>query len=390
MKKSIILLLILISVGSYAQTSFQITCNPFLQNMQSNAVTVFWEVNKTAKSWIEMGTNSVLGTKVTHSEDGLIDVGNGIQKVKLENLKAGEKYFYRVCSKEITTLQGYKVIYGDSVFSQMYSFTMPPKPVEAFSFLVFNDLHNNASFVGNVTNSHPEFSFAVFNGDIPTDINDETNFCKYIFSPLSTAFATQKPIVMVRGNHETRGAASRNLYKYFDTPTGKYYYSYTWGNTFFLILDCGEDKQDANREYFGLADYDKYRSTEAVWLQEVVKSKEFKQAKFKVVCIHMPIAQKSIGAVADDHGTNDCGKKFLPILNKAGVDLILSGHTHTYRIIQKEKGFSTCPIVIGGAPYSAKSPDKTTYTKVEVSSKSLVARLMNLSGKEIDKVEITK
>ena len=390
MKSILISVLISISIGIYAQSGLEITCNPFLQNMQANEVTIFWEVNKTATSWVEMGTNLHLGSKVIYSENGLIGVGSGIQKIRLENLNPEQKYFYRVCSKEITTQQAYKVVYGDSVFSKVYSFTTPIKTVSSFSFLVFNDLHNNAGFVEKTTNANPDFSFGIFNGDILTDTNNESDYCKNIFSVLSTAFATQKPMFLIRGNHETRGAAARNLYKYIATPSGKYYYTYTWGNTCFLMLDCGEDKPDNNKNYFGLADYDKYRSEEATWLQEIVKSKEFKQAEFKVVCIHMPLAMKPMGPDFDDHGTADCSKKFLPILNKAGVDLILSGHSHIYRIIKKEKDFSMCPVIIGGAPYSANEPDKTTYTKVEITPKSLVARLINVSGKEIDKVEVTK
>lgn len=390
MKKIFISLFISISIGVYAQSGLKITCNPFLQNMQSREVTVFWEVNITATSWIEMGTDLQLGTKVTHSEDGLIDVGKGIQKIRLENLNPGQQYYYRVCSKALITQHAYKVVYGDSVFSKVYSFTTPVKAIGSFSFLVFNDLHNNASFVEKVTTTNPDFSFAVFNGDILTDSNDESDYCKNIFAPLSTAFATQKPIVLARGNHETRGAAARYLYKYIATPSGKYYYSYTWGNTFFMVLDCGEDKLDTNKNYYGLADYDKYRSEEAIWLQEIVKSQEFKNAKFKVVCTHMPMVMKPTIVGDEDHGTDDCNKKFLPIPNKAGIDLILSGHSHTCMLIKKEKGISKCPVIVGGAPYSEKEPGKTTCTKVEVTPNRLVARLIDLSGKEIDKVEIVK
>lgn len=54
-----------------------------------------------------MGTDLHLGSKVIHSENGLIDVGSVIQKIRLENLNPGQEYFYRVCSKEIITQQAY-------------------------------------------------------------------------------------------------------------------------------------------------------------------------------------------------------------------------------------------------------------------------------------------
>ena len=278
-------------------------------------------------------------------------------------------------SCEVKTLEPYKVVYGDTLYSKVYTFTTPLKDEKEFSFLAFNDVHNLPQFIEGVVKKDKEFDFAVFNGDILTDINNETDLTKKIFSPLADYFASYKPMYLIRGNHETRGAAARKLYKYFDTLGGKYYYTFKRGNTFFIMLDCGEDKPDNNKAYYGLANYDKYRSEEAAWLEKVVKTPEFKHSKYRIVCIHMPLKLKPGKDTDEDHGVYDCSMKFAPILNKAGIDLLLCGHTHKYEVIKAGKETNKFPVIVGGRYFDQKNPQKTTYTKVIVSPKGITAVL---------------
>ncbi len=396
MKKMNVLFVVLVSISimsvikAQSNNQFTFSCNPILQNITSTGVTVFWEVNKNSVSWIEYGEKEILGSKVVHSTNGMIDVANGIQKIKLENLKPGNSYYYRAVSCEIKSLEPYKVIYGDTISSKIYKFSTPAIKENSFSFLAFNDLHNIPQFIENITKNESDFDFSVFNGDIFTDLNDEKSFSKKILSPLSDYYAAEKPVYFIRGNHETRGEAARSLHKYINTSNGKFYYTFTRGNTFFIMLDCGEDKPDNNKYYYGLADYDKYRSAEAEWLNNVVKSQEFKKAKFKIVCIHMPIKLKPAPDSEGNHGMYDCSIKFAPILNKAGIDLALSGHTHRYEVIKQGKETNKFPVIIGGRNYDPKSIEKTTYTKVEITANKIIAVLKHIDGSVIEKIEIVK
>jgi predicted MPP superfamily phosphohydrolase len=378
--------------GLHAQekNQFVFTSKPYLQNMQATGTALFWEVNRSAVSWVEYGETEKLGSKAQMSHWGMYDVAEGIQKVRLEKLTPGKKYYYRAASCEVKTLEPYKVIYGDTIFSAVYNFTTPSKGAKNFSFLAFNDLHNKPVFIEDVVKRESDFDFAVFNGDIVTDVNRETSLVNKIYSPLADYFATGKPVYFIRGNHETRGGTARSLYKYFDTPNDKYYYTFTRGNTFFIMLDCGEDKPDNNKYYYGLADYDSYRTEEAKWLEQVVKTPEFKNAKFKIVCIHMPVTLKPGDNSEEEHGVYDCSKKFAPILNKAGIDLLLCGHTHKYEVIKASKETNRFPVIVGGRHWDPKNPGKTTYTKVDVSSNRITAYLKNAAGELIDKVEIKK
>ena len=384
------IILLSLKLNAQQEEKFSITCEPFLQNVQNKSIAVFWEVNKNAVSWIEYGTDKTLGSAARESKDGMINVNSGIQKIRLEKLKPGTEYYYKILSCEIKTLEPYKVIYGDTVSTGIYKFKTPSKEDKKFTFLAFNDLHNRPGFIEGVVKNENDFDFAVFNGDILTDINDENDFAKKIFSPLSSYFAKEKPIYIVRGNHETRGAAARNLHKYIDSPNGKYYYTFTRGNTFFIMLDCGEDKPDKHNAYFGLADYDQYRSKEAEWLEKQVNSDEYKKAKFRIVCIHMPVKLNPGKDDGESHGVYECSAKFAPILNKAGIDLLLCGHTHKYEVMKQGKNTNKFPVIVGGGYMTEKNPERTTYTKVEVSKKKITAILKRYDGEILDKVVIEK
>lgn len=46
----------------------------------------------------------------------------------------------------------------------------------------------------------------------------------------------------------------------------------------FVVLDCGEDKPDDFPVYAGLNDFDSYRSEQARWFAELIRSKEYRTA----------------------------------------------------------------------------------------------------------------
>jgi predicted phosphodiesterase len=376
--------------GQTNQSPFALTCPPYLQNLSQSGLTIMWMVNKNAKSWVEYGETEQLGIKIHHTQYGMVDVNSGVQKIVLKALEPGTRYFYKVASSEVKLLQAYKVVYGDTLYSQTYSFITPSASTKQFSFLAFNDLHSKPQFVNDVTKRESGFSFAMLNGDLLADINEEEEIPKYLLIPFSNYFATSKPFYLTRGNHETRGVGARVLSKYIDTPNGKFFYSFIYGNTCMLVLDCGGEKQDEHQAYFGLADYDNYRTDEAEWLAKEVQKPEFKNAEYRIVCIHMPVTLQPEAEDKIGHGPADCCVKFAPILNSAGVDLLLSGHTHQFKVIALQKGVTSFPVIIGGAPVTENDQTKSTYTLVEVNKSGITCFLKKINGDIIEEIKIKK
>ena len=72
----------------------------------------------------------------------------------------------------------------------------------------------------------------------------------------------------------------------------------------------------------------------------MLESEEFKAAPYRIVIVHMP------PVITDWHGLIDVKKKFLPLLNNAGIDLMLSGHFHQLIYTDAGEKEPNFPIII--------------------------------------------
>ncbi len=179
-----------------------------------------------------------------------------------------------------------------------------------------------------------------------------------------------KQFYYVRGNHETRGYAARELKKWFDYKDDRFYYSFDFGPVHFVVLDSGEDKEDNNKNYFGLADYDSYRLKELEWLREEVKSNQFRLAKFRVVLVHMPILK----AEKQNHAMTFMSENFGPVLREAGIDLMLSAHTHRNTYYEKDKTGYGYPLLVNS---------NNSFVEINADEKGIKAVVKDISGKVI-------
>src|SRR5690606_8580950 len=95
------------------------------------------------------------------------------------------------------------------------------------------------------------------------------------------------------------------------------------GPVCFIVLDSGEDKPDSDIEYSGLSAFDNYRTKQAEWLEEALQTPAYVNALYKVVICHMP-------PFGGWHGEQEVAEKFVPLLNQAGAQIMLSGHLHRH------------------------------------------------------------
>ena len=141
-------------------------------------------------------------------------------------------------------------------------------------------------------------------------------------------------------------------------------------DTFFIILDGGEDKPDSDLEYYETAVYDQFRREEAEWLKKVVESEECKSAKHRIVLMHMaPIGGKNMW-----HGPKYSGELFLPILNKANITLMLGGHTHRYSYNKPEETGANFPILVNA---------HNTAAKVHINNNGVKVDMIDMTGKVV-------
>jgi predicted phosphodiesterase len=356
--------LMMLAILARTAGAVQIVAGPYLQAPTETSMTVMWVTDQGCTSWVEFGQEDTLNQEAHHSRHGLIEADQTIHRITLEGLTPGTSYRYRTGSKEIVKFDPYEVTYGDTVYSDAYAFTTLNGKKEGISFVVLNDIHQRNEILVSLMKlaESKAYDLVFLNGDILGHIENQQQIINHVLAPCTDLFASQTPFVYVRGNHETRGRFARRLPDYLGSPNDRYYYSFDHGPVHFVVLDGGEDKQDAAEVYAGLVDFDRYRDVQQKWLRGEIQSEAFQRASFRVVLVHMPPKPSE-----DWHGPDDLYNKWRPVLNKGMVDLMICGHTHRYAIETPRKGVCDYPMIIGGAPEAGQA----TVIRVEATAKEL-------------------
>lgn len=380
-----LLLFILCSFSLPAQENIKIVHGPYLQNMGQDVVTVVWLTNKEAVSWVEMAPDDGSHYYLTErpkffaTTNGVKTTGL-IHSVKLTGLKPGTKYRYRVYSQEVLKHEGHNVYYGKVAATDVYgkkplTFTTNDYTKSSMTFSMVNDIHGRSDMMcklfGYVEPLKNDLVF--FNGDMVSIMNEEKDLYNGFMDAGVDLFAKEIPMYYCRGNHETRGPFATEFQKYFSTLSPHIYYIVRQGPVCFVVLDSGEDKPDSDIEYSGITAYDQYRTEQAEWLKGALKQKEFTEAPFKVVICHIP-------PFGGWHGEQEVKEKFIPLLNEAGIDIMLCGHLH--RAVRQEANDEVkFPILVNS---------NEAVVKGEVTANSLHLDVIGLDGKKTDMVDIKK
>lgn len=359
------------------ETVGDLKVNPVLVSPGPDSITVVWMTEQPSTGWVEFGTGEKLGQKAYPVHDGLIDANQTLFSVKLENLKPGAEYRYRVVSKEVQTLEAYKVEYGPTVISKTQAFTTLSPDKKEFSFVVLNDLHNNFGMIGRNLNFIQEpYDFVVFNGDIIADVQNDAAAVGFLQAV--SRFAGSTPIVFVRGNHEARGDFARKMKEYL-LPHQDYYYGFAHGPAAFLVMDTGEDKPDSSAVFAGLDAFENYRTEQRQWLVDEMKKPYLKNASFRIFISHIPLYSNT------RYNCLDGRTKWGPMLNSIGIDLYLAGHTHQADYVEAGRSGNPAPVAIGGG-YKA---DASTVMQIDVNKNRIRVRTI-LNGEEIILREIER
>lgn len=268
--------------SSSDEGSFSFVVEPYLQNLQQDEVTIFTVVNRKAFTWVERMDENQKVERFYEVHEGLRHANDVLSRITLKGLKPNTQYTYRVCSKEITKFDPYKIVYGAEIKTADRQFkTLDTKLQDTVSCCVFNDVHEDTATYADLLAlvNKNTLDFVVNNGDAVHHLSTADDYSKKALAPLSKALEGRIPMIINRGNHETRGGYAFDYNKYVKHDSGHYYHSFASGNVYWIFLDTGEDKPDDHEVYAGLSDYDAYREEQAIWLTKVMASKAYKKKR---------------------------------------------------------------------------------------------------------------
>ena len=385
MKKIVFCFLGLLAVLYTASAqSYTFNHGPYLQELSEHAVTFVFTTSDKGFSWVEVKPDGGEAERHYTVRNGLRDAYNTFNVIRVENLRPDTRYQYRLCSKQIADFQPYKVTFGDSIVSPWRRFSTPDPKATACSFIALSDMHQQPDKLGRLLNQAGGGSadMIFYVGDMMNYYdNEETPFRSFIDKSVEL-FASEKPFVLVRGNHETRGNMAREYARYVPKSSGKYYGAYRVGDIMFIVLDCGEDKPDDFWVYAGLTDFDGYRTEQAAWFGELIRSKAYKSAKWRIVMNHFPPLSHMESDNPERHGIQDITDKFLPLYNQAKIDLMISGHTHAYEFMSPDKyDRLTFPVIVNSTE---------SVARIDIDGRTLKAKVTDTGGNTLKEFTISK
>ena len=216
-------------------------------------------------------------------------------------LKPGTRYVYRVGDPD-----------GGVMSGEAFFTTAPEQKSDAFTFLYFGDTHNQEAW-GQLQNKaverHPDAAFLMIAGDL-VGTGRYRDYWDMFFTYGGEAFGT-RPVVPCIGNHDAQLGLPPTMYLDFfglpdNGPEGimpERAYAFDYGDALFVVLDVmsGHEPQ-------------------RLWLETTLAGTD---AKWKFAMFHFPLysAEESYPELYASWGT---------VLERYGVDMVFSGHVHTY------------------------------------------------------------
>jgi len=178
-----------------------------------------------------------------------------------------------------------------------------------FSFTVFADNKNSIKtfnhLIEKVNNENCLFSIDI--GDLVYDGEKE----KFRFF-INQIKKSKKPLLTVIGNHEIKDNGRGNYYDFF----GRFYYSFTVGESYFIILD---DANERNLDPWQLE-----------WLKkELDRSLNY---RYRFIFMHVPLYDPRKGKYAKGHSLTDLrfARKLNEIFDHYNITMLFTSHIHAY------------------------------------------------------------
>lgn len=305
--------------------------------------------------------------------------------VVIKDLEQGRKYIYRVGT--------------GNFWSEWYEYQVPQEDKPGFSFIYFgdpqSDLKSQWSRVLRAAYAHePESAFMLYCGDLINRAGRDLEWHEWFHA--GNFIYGMIPQVMTPGNHDYNGL---NLDPHWNAqftqpangPSGLdgTCYAIDYKNLKLISVNSAGD-HELNDEDGTLLE------TQKVWLDSVLQENT---KEWVIVTTHLPFYSPK-----ENRDNAHLRAHFQPILEKYKVDMVLSGHDHSYgrgrATDNPENGHEVMYVVSVSGPkmYEAGDKDwmeksgafKQLYQVITIEGDELVYQSFTTDGNVFDKFLLTK
>ncbi len=359
---------------------------PYLQDLRRDGVVVAFETDTPVAGAVEYGADETYGTIQASSSSGIHHA------VRLAGLPPATLYHYRVrLNGEPAGTPG--------------TFVTAPDQVVPFTFLVYGDNRSDANAHALVVSRMLQFpaSLVINTGDLVSTGYKEDQWQQ--FFEIEADLVRDVPLYVAIGNHETVNHKAPEPFLRLLVPPQEAaghptYYSFTYSNVHFVVLDGFVETEASADCFFLIRGFGEcLNQGQVAWLEADLKAAADDPAiEHVVVVAHEGPYSSKPGRTGSGHL-----RALLPLFAESKVSLIVSGHDHYY-----EHGVSGNLIhyVItggGGAPlYETVGPDAPVayphevlvstsvynFARVVVDGPHLEVTAFEADGTEIERFEV--
>ena len=137
------------------------------------------------------------------------------------------------------------------------------------------------------------------------------------------------PVIYARGNHELKGKYMEEFHDYVGANGEDFFYKFSFGNVYGIVLEIGEDHDDDYWEYYDTCDFNEYRNRQLELIKSELESKEYLNYDYRLVVCHIPIP-----FINARHNHVDFKKDVTTLLNQMDIDMVISGHQHDLLVFE--------------------------------------------------------
>jgi len=304
----------------------------------------------------------------------------------LKGLEPDKKYSYRVGS-------------GD-FWSEWFDFETPSAETSGFSFIYFGDPQNDiksqwSRVIRNAYKHEPDCAFMLYCGDLINRPERDSEWHQW-FGAGSFIYA-KVPQVMTPGNHDYSGLTlaphwNAQFTQPYNGPAGLegtcFFIDYK--NLKVISLDTAAGSELRNDE-------NSHLEAQTAWLDSVLTANT---KEWVIVTTHLPIYSPK-----ENRDNYHIRSSFQPVMEKHGVDLVLTGHDHAYsRGRASDNPETERPIVYvvsvsGPKMYEVgdnkewiehQGANKQLYQIINIEGDELLFEAFTIDGKLFDKFMLKK
>ena len=299
---------------------------PYLQSGTPTSVVVKWRTGVATESVVQYGT--ILGSLSLNVTNANLTTEH---EVTLSGLTPNTKYYFNIGNQT--------EVLSESVTGDMYVITGPTTGTKQFvRAWILGDpgtANNNQryvrdayyNYVATTPTNTGKTDMMLFLGDNAYNTGKDSEYQNAFFDVYDDMF--KKSVAWsCLGNHDGQSADSATqsgpYYDIFTFPTTgeaggtasgtEAYYSFDYANIHFIILDSHHTSRAVGGAMYNWALTDIQNTTQD-WI---------------VTLFHHPAYSKGSHDSDEDHRPIEMRENFMPMLEANGIDLVLSGHSHSY------------------------------------------------------------